>query len=97
MFLYHKFPLYTKYKFVNSSYELGHAFKFSSKLEKIGLEWDVPLLNGTYIEIISDPIEIIHPQYGTISVIKVKADVATDYHTVIKEFWIPTMYVHKNE
>ena len=95
MFLYQKFPMFTKYRFVNTSCELGHAFKFSSELEKIGLEWDVSLQNGAYVDVISDPIEITRPQYGTFSVVKIKADVATDYHTIIKECWVPAMCIYK--
>jgi hypothetical protein len=90
--LYRKFPLYTKYKFLKSSGEAGDTYNFSSDLEKIGIENDVSIQNGTYVEPISDPVEIEKPQYGgIISVIKVKADVATDFHTIIKELWIPTI------
>ena len=60
-------------------------------MEKIGSEWDVGVQNGTYVDLISEPVQIDRPKYGgIITVIKVKADVATDYHTIIKEFWIPT-------
>jgi len=95
MFLYRKFPIYTKYRFLNTSFDLGHALKFSSDLEKVGVEWDVSLQNGAYVDVISDPIEITRPQYGTMSLVKIKADVATDYHTIVKEFWVPTMCIYK--
>ena len=93
MFLYQKFPIYTKYRFFNPDGEIGKTYNFSSSLEKIGLEWDVAVRNGAYVDVISEPIEIRRPQYGTFSVVKIKADVATDYHTIVKEFWVPTMCV----
>lgn len=97
MFMYHKFPMYTKHMFFNPTAEIGHMFKFSSDLEKIGIEWDVAVENGTYVEVISDPIEITRPKYGTMTVVKIKADIATDYHTIVREFWVPTMCVYKVE
>lgn len=36
----------------------GHMFSFSSTLEKIGHEWDVELQSGTYVLVISEPVEI---------------------------------------
>ena len=66
-------------------------FSFSTTLEKIGYEWDISLKNRTYVLVISEPVEINRPQYGgTISVTKIQANVADDYHTIIKEFWVPT-------
>ena len=88
--MYIKFPRLTNFIFFNPTNEMGHVFSFSTDLEKIGSDWDVRIENGIYIEPISDPFEIYRQKYGTISVTKVKADVADDYHTVIKEFWIPT-------
>lgn len=89
--MYFKYPIFNKFMFFNPLGKNGDAYSFSSDLEKIGLEWDVSLSNGTMIDVISDPIEIDRPQYGgIISVIKIKADVATDYHQIIKEFWVPT-------
>jgi hypothetical protein len=41
------------------------------------------------VDVISAEITLDHPKYGNLTVVKVKADVATDYHTVIKEFWVP--------
>lgn len=97
MLFYPKIPLHTNYRFINSSKELGYLFKFSSDLEKIGIEWDVYIPNGVYIEVISEPIEINRPQYGTLSVRKVRADVATDYHTITKVFWLPDIYISEVE
>jgi hypothetical protein len=89
---YVKFQVPTKFIFFNPSGEKDEPFSFSSDLEKIGTEWDVRVKNGTFVEPISEPVQIDRPKYGgIISVIKVKADVADDYHTIIKEFWIPTM------
>jgi hypothetical protein len=70
----------------------GDLFAFSSSLEKIGYEWDVELQSGTYVLVISEPVEINREKYGgIISVTKIQANVATDYHTIIKEFWVPTI------
>ncbi len=92
--LYIKFPLFTKFIFFNPSDEIGHIYGFSSDLEKIGTEWDIRIPNGVYIEPVSEPLEIYRQKYGTISVIKIKADVTpNDYRTVIKEFWIPSSCV----
>lgn len=68
----------------------GDLYKFSSDLDQIGISFDVEIQNGTHIEILSVPISIDRPKYGgLINVIRIRADVATDYHTIIKEFWIP--------
>jgi hypothetical protein len=88
--MYVKFPIHTNFMFFKMPGEKGEPFNFSSDIEKIGFEWDVSICNGTYVDLISDPVKIEHSKYGTISVVKIKADVATDYHTVIKEFWVPT-------
>ena len=93
--MYMKFPLYTKYIFFNPAGTQGEMFSFSSNLDKIGEEWDIRLANGTFVDIISDPVETNTSKYGSMSVIKIKADVATDYHTIIKEFWVPTHFVVK--
>jgi hypothetical protein len=87
--MYTKFPIPTKFMFFKLPGESGHAYKFSSVLEKIGIEWDVSIQNGTYVDVISDPVEIKDSPYGDITVVKIRADVATDYHTIIKEFWVP--------
>lgn len=89
MYLYRKFIVPTKFMFFHPDGESGKPYNFSTDFDKIGLEWDVSIRNGTYIDIISDPVEISHPKYGIISLVKIKADVATDYHTIIKEFWVP--------
>jgi hypothetical protein len=92
--LYVKFPMQTKHLFFNPSGPTGEPYRFSSDLEKIGSAWDVSIRNGTRVEVISDPVDISRPQYGgIISVVKVRADVADDYHTIIKEFWVPTICV----
>jgi hypothetical protein len=86
-----KVPTSTKHRFFNPAAEEGYLYSFSTDLEKIGLEWDVQIRNGAYIEVISEPLYIQRPKYGgMISVTKIKADVSQDYHTIIKEFWIPT-------
>ncbi len=93
-----KFPLFTKFMFFKLPGEKGDLYKFSSDLEKIGLNFDVQIQNGTYVDVISEPMEISRPKYGgTISVIKIRADVAIDYHTVIKEFWVPINCIMKVE
>ncbi len=69
--------------------EKGDKYRFSSELECIGLKWDAEIQNGTYVEVISDPLEINTFKYGIMSVIKIKANVSEDYHTIIKEFWVP--------
>jgi len=89
MFMYRKFPLFTKYMFFHPDGYEGKSFRFSTDLEKVGVEWDVAIQHGTYVDVISEPIEIHRPKYGAISVIRIRADVATDYHTIIKEFWVP--------
>jgi len=85
-----KFPIHTEFMFFKLPGENGDLFRFSSDLEKVGSEWDVQIRNGTYIDVISDPIEIERQPYGALTLVKIKADVATDFHTVIKEFWVPT-------
>jgi hypothetical protein len=86
--MYIKFPIYTKFCFKHFG-ENGDSFLFSTDFKKIGSVFDVSIQNGTGIDIISDTITLDHPKYGFMSLIKIKADIATDYHTVIKEFWIP--------
>lgn len=93
--MYMKFSIPTKFMFFKLPGKKGDAFQFSSDLSKVGLEWDVSVQNGTFIEVISDPVEVSTTQYGTLSLIKVKADVATDYHTIIKEFWVPESCIIK--
>lgn len=73
----------------------NEPFRFSSDLEKIGSEWDVVIQNGTGVDVLSDPVEIERKPYGKLSVIKIIADVATDYHTILREFWVPTFCVVK--
>jgi len=91
--LYIKFPTIKKFIFINPSAKKGILYGFSSILDKIGIENDVSVPNGSYVDVLSDPIEINCNKYGKLFVSKVKADVSIDYHTVIKEFWIPTEYL----
>lgn len=95
--MFKKFIIPTDHMFFHPAGERGHVYKFSTDLEKIGTEWDVAIANGTYVEVISAPVEITRPQYGQITVIKVKADIATDYHTIIKEFYVPAFCIIKSE
>ena len=92
---YGKFPLMTDHVFFNSAHPKGQLLKFATDLEKIGLEWDVEIRNFSCVNIISDPIDINTPKYGDMTVVKVQGDVATDYHTIIKEFWVPTVCIFK--
>jgi hypothetical protein len=86
----------TKHRFFNPAAEEGYLYSFSTDLEKIGLEWDVQIQNGAFIEVISEPLHIQRPKYGgMISVTKIRADVAQDYHTILKEFWIPTVCIQE--
>lgn len=95
---YKKFPIFTNFRFINPYAEEGAMYSFSTDLEKIGIENDVAISNGAYVDIVSEPVVINRPKYGEdISVIKVRADVATDFHTIIKEFWVPTRLVVKVE
>lgn len=89
MFPYQKIIVPTKFMFFHPDGDVGDSFQFSSDLDKIGVEWDVRIANGTYIDVISGPLEIDRPKYGRFTVIKIRADVADDYHTIIKEFWVP--------
>lgn len=95
--MYQKIPLFTKFMFFHPDGYEGKSFQFSTDLEKIGVEWDVSVRHGTYVDVISEPIEIHRSHYGKMSVVKVRADVATDYHTIIKEFWVPVHCVVKLE
>ena len=79
--------------FINPEGEKGDIYKFCTELEKIGAEFDVSLANGSFITPISDSIEINHPKYGPMMVTKIKADVATDYRSILKEFWIPSEFI----
>jgi hypothetical protein len=87
--MYMKFPMHTEFMFLKSPGETDTSYKFSSDLEKIGSEWDVEIQNRTYVEIIEGPIKIEGTPYGALEVFKIRADIATDYHTIIREFWVP--------
>ena len=95
--MYKKFTINTGFIFFHPNGAEGESFRFSSELDKVGIEWDVSIKNGTYVEIISDPIEINRKPYGALSLTKIRADIATDYHTIIKEFWIPSSCIVKTE
>ena len=93
--MYQKFPIPTEFMFYHPD---GGSFTFSSDLEKIGIENDVAIRSGTYIEVISEPVTINRPKYGgDITVVQVQADIATDYHTIVRKFWLPTSLVVKLE
>lgn len=67
-------------------------FGYSSTLDKIGHELDVQLKNKTVVLVISEPVVIDVPKYGgMISVTKIRADISEDYHTILMEFWVPTV------
>jgi hypothetical protein len=99
MFDYLKFQLTSgKVRFFNPDGKEGELFSYSSELEKIGSGWDVHCPNGIYVEIVSEPMIIDRPKYGgIISVTKIRDDVATDYHTIVKEFWVPTIYLSETK
>jgi hypothetical protein len=84
-----KFPIHTDFVFQHPDGIEGKSYNFSSDLDKVGSVWDVSIRNGTGVDVVSEPITIDNAKYGMISLIKIKADVATDYHTIIKEFWVP--------
>lgn len=71
-----------KYFFEIKGYEKGREFKFCSELEKIGSQLDVAIINGTYVEVISEPILITTTKYGKINVVKVRKNNN-------EELWIP--------
>ena|ERR1700728_4023825 len=98
MFLYQKFPVFKEFRFLHSGAEKGELFSFSSELENIGVKNDVSIQNGTYVEVISEPIMINRPKYGgDIYVVMIRADIAVDYHTIVKEFWVPTNLIVRVE
>lgn len=59
----------TEFVFFKKPGEKGDLFRFSSNLEKIGIEWDVEIQNGTYVEMISNPVSIEKKPYGKVQVI----------------------------
>jgi hypothetical protein len=78
--------------FFNHSGDDNQRFGYSSTLDKIGHELDVSLKNNTVVLVISEPVVIDVPKYGgMISVTKIRADVSEDYHTIVMEFWVPTI------
>lgn len=95
--MYFKFPIFTKFIFFVPNEPPDMIYKFSSDLEKIGTEWDIRIKNGTGVDVISEPIEIDRPKYGgLITLVKIKADIAMDYHEIIKEFWVPVSCIFEN-
>lgn len=96
--LYTKYPLFTEFVLFNLVGGIEDAYRYHSDIEKIGIEHaEIVVKNGTYVKKISEPVEIDIPKYGKMSVIKVKADIATDYHTIMAEFWVPTTSVIETE
>lgn len=91
--LYFKIPIPTKFIFSKPLEEKGALCGFSSVLHKIGIENDVVLQNGCYVEVLSEPLKINSPKYGELIISKIQADVSTDYHTITKVCWIPTQYI----
>jgi hypothetical protein len=77
--------------FFNPNGEEDQSFNFSSTLEKVGVEWDCTLKNNSIVIVLSEPVEIDSPKYGNIWLTKIKANMATDFHTIIGEFWVPTI------
>lgn len=74
------------------------VFGFSSTLDKIGIELDVGLKNNTMVLVLSEPVVIDVAKYGgLISITKIRADVSTDYHTIIMDFWVPTTTLVETE
>lgn len=59
------------YLFVVPGAPEHQVFRFSSRLEEIGLNWDRTLKNKTKVMVISGPEKIKHPTNGTMSVTKV--------------------------
>jgi hypothetical protein len=68
-------------------------FTFSSTLEKLGEEWDCSLKNNSLVLVISDPVNLVHTKYGRMTLIKIKANMTHDFHTIIGEFWVPTIFL----
>ncbi len=97
MFPYIKFPIHTKYIFFNTLGDETKQFNYSTDLEKVGIIWDVSIKNGTGVSVVSEPVTIDTTKYGLITLVKVRADVATDYHTIIKELWVPTNCIHERQ
>jgi hypothetical protein len=96
--LYTKYPLFTEFVLFNLAGDIEKSYGYHSDIEKIGIERaEIAVKNGTYVKKISEPVEIDIPKYGKISVIKVLADIATDYHTIMAEFWAPTASVIETE
>ena len=91
--LYHKYNIFNDAKLVFP--DGVAAFSFSSDLDQIGTLFDVTVAAGTRVGILSDPITLTHPKYGILNIQMVEADVATDYHTIIKKFWIPIEFIDR--
>lgn len=76
--------------FLQSVDSPNKMYSFSSTLEKVGVEWDCSLQNNTAVLILSDPVEVHREKYGAISLTKIRANVATDFHTIMQEMWVRT-------
>lgn len=68
-------------------------FGFTSTLEKVGEEWDCEVKNKSIVIVMSDPVEMIHTKYGKMSLTKIKANMAPDFHIIVGEFWVPTIFL----
>jgi hypothetical protein len=71
--------------FVCTNYPMGHLLSFSSTLDKIGKELDRTMLNGSRVEISSDPFIVDTEKYGKMEVIKILNDKV--------EMWLPLIYL----
>lgn len=80
-----------KARFFNPNGAADEVFSFSSTLEKMGAEWDCSLKNNSIVIIISEPIQIDSPKYGKMWLTKIKANMASDFHLIMGEFWVPTI------
>ena|SRR5271154_4465129 len=80
-----------KARFFRSDGEADQMFAFFSTLEKVGVEQDCKLRNDSIVVVISEPVEIESEKYGKISLIKIRANMAPDFHLIMGEFWVPTI------
>ena len=68
--------------FVMLGFKTDRVINLSSKLEDIGINWDVEVKNNTPVIILSDPIKVVSPKHGEMEVIQVCSD--------DKTFWART-------
>lgn len=79
--------------FFRPDQDANQMFNFSSTLEKVGEGWDCQLKNNSIVLVISESIEIIHTKYGKMTLTKIKANMAPDFHIIVGEFWVPTIFL----